>query len=41
MTQMGESVAVILPGGKEKCAFCDKDHQKEEKAGTPMRISIK
>jgi hypothetical protein len=32
MTQIGESVSVIPPGGKEKCVFCKKDHQHSEKA---------
>lgn len=32
MTQIGESIAVIPPGGKEKCAFCGRDHQKEKAA---------
>jgi len=32
MTQIGEAVAVIIAGGEEKCAFCGKDHQKEEAA---------
>ena len=32
MTQIGESVAIIPPGGTEKCVFCHKDHQKKKAA---------
>lgn len=34
MTQIGEAVAIALPGDdKQKCVFCQKDHQEEEPAG--------
>ena len=33
MTQVGESIASIPPGGKEKCAFCQKNHQENKPAG--------
>lgn len=32
MSQIGESVAVIPPGGKEKCCFCGRDHQQKKAA---------
>lgn len=32
MTQIGESIAIIPPGGKEKCCFCGKDHQEKKAA---------
>ena len=32
MAQVGEKVSVIPPGGKDKCAFCQKDHQKKKAA---------
>jgi len=32
MTQIGESVSVIPPSGKQKCVFCNEDHQKEKAA---------
>lgn len=32
MTQIGEAVAIIPPGGKEKCVFCQKDHQEKKAA---------
>ncbi|UCC71418.1 MAG: AHH domain-containing protein [Gemmatimonadota bacterium] len=33
MTQIGESVAIIPPGGKQKCVFCEEGHQQEKAAG--------
>lgn len=32
MAQVGESVAVIPPGGTQKCVFCEKDHQDKKAA---------
>jgi len=42
MTQIGEGIAVIPPGGKEKCCFCGKDHQEKKaapKAEFPRNMS--
>ncbi|HWV13823.1 MAG TPA: AHH domain-containing protein [Cellvibrio sp.] len=43
MSQIGESIAVIPPGGKEKCCFCGKDHQQKKaaaKADFPRNMSM-
>jgi hypothetical protein len=34
MSQIGEGVSAILPDGKEKCVFCDKEHQQDKAANS-------